>query len=126
MNNMPSAPKRLAAAIATVGVLAIGAPGAGAATGGFQVPSGFSGWGGFVPGGFPAADNGIAGAFGPCSRPSAEGQGGTGAADHQVCQGAGLSFIGPAIGQIATVIGPTIIGPAANLNVVVSAGAVAQ
>jgi hypothetical protein len=43
-----------------------------------------------------------------------------------VCQGAGLSFIGPAIGQVATVIGPTIIGPVANVNVAVSAGAVAQ
>jgi hypothetical protein len=121
---MPSIPKRFAAAIATVGVLAIGAPGAGAATS-FPVPSGFGGLAGFVPGGV-AAGNGIAGAFGPCSRPSAEGQGGTGAADHQVCQGAGLSFIGPAIGQVATVIGPTIIGPVANVNVAVSAGAVAQ
>jgi hypothetical protein len=39
-----------------------------------------------------------------------------------VCQGTGLSFVGPAIGQIATVIGPTIIGPAVIGNVTVSAG----
>ena len=117
---MPSGPKRLAAAIATVGVLAIGAPGAGAATS-LPVPSGFGGLGGFVPGGV-AAGNGIAGAFGPCSRPSAEGQGGTGTADHQVCQGSGQSFIDPATGQAATVSGPTITGPTANLNVVVSGG----
>ena len=36
--------------------------------------------------------------------------------------GTGLSFVGPAVGQIATVIGPTIIGPAVIGNVVVSAG----
>jgi hypothetical protein len=37
--------------------------------------------------------------------------------------GAGLSFTGPAIGQIATVIGPTIISPAVvGSPIVVSAG----
>jgi hypothetical protein len=36
--------------------------------------------------------------------------------------GTGLSFVGPAVGQIAAVIGPTIIGPAVIGNVVVSAG----
>jgi hypothetical protein len=40
----------------------------------------------------------------------------------QQCLGAGLSFVGPAIGQIATVIGPTIIGPANIGTTVVSAG----
>jgi hypothetical protein len=39
--------------------------------------------------------------------------------------GAGLSFVGPAIGQIATVTGPTIIGPAVIGTSVVSAGNVA-
>jgi hypothetical protein len=95
MNEMPFTLKRLAAELATIGALAVVAP----------------------------AGNTIEGTFGPCSRPSAEGQGGTGTADHQVCQGSGLSFIGPATGQVATVIGPTITGPATNLNVVVSGGA---
>jgi hypothetical protein len=39
--------------------------------------------------------------------------------------GSGLSFVGPSIGQIATVIGPTIIGPAVVGNSIVSAGNVA-
>jgi hypothetical protein len=118
MNEMPTTPTRLAAAIAAIGALAVVAPGPSAAATGFPVPSAFTG---FVPG---AAGNGIAGAFGPCSRPTAQGQGGTGTAGQQVCQLDGLSFIGPAIGQVATVIGPTIIGPVANVNVAVSAGAV--
>jgi hypothetical protein len=121
MNEMPFAPKRLAAAMAAIGALAVVAPGASAATTGSPVPAASTR---FVPVGFTPAGNTIAGGFGPCSRPSAEGMGGTGAADHQVCQLGGLSFIGPAVGQVATVIGPTIIGPTANLNVVVSAGAV--
>ena len=41
----------------------------------------------------------------------AEGQGGTGGTTAQACLGAGVSYVGPAIGQIATVIGPTIISP---------------
>ena len=41
----------------------------------------------------------------------------------QVCQAPGaLSFVGPAIGQISSIVGPTIIGPASNVNVVQSAG----
>jgi hypothetical protein len=40
-----------------------------------------------------------------------------------VCTGApGLTFIGPAIGQVASVIGPTIIGPSVIGNLVVAAG----
>ena len=51
-----------------------------------------------------------------------EGQAGTGDATNQVCMGAGLSFIGPSIGQVATVMGPTIIGPAVIGTLIVSAG----
>jgi hypothetical protein len=60
---------------------------------------------------------------GPCgSSIGVEGQGPTGGTTAQICAGAGLTFVGPAIGQIATVIGPTIIGPAVIGNIVVSAG----
>jgi hypothetical protein len=63
---------------------------------------------------------------GPCGRPTAgQGQGGSGTVSTQVCQGAGLTFIGPAIGEIASVVGPTIIGPAFVGNSIVSAGNVA-
>jgi hypothetical protein len=41
------------------------------------------------------------------------------------CTGPGLSFVGPAIGQVASVIGPTIIGPAVVGTLIVSAGAAA-
>src|SRR5438309_6690878 len=56
-----------------------------------------------------------------CVRHSYEGQGGTAGNQPQVCLGSGLSFIGPAVGQVATVIGPTTIGPA-QVNANVSAG----
>jgi hypothetical protein len=45
------------------------------------------------------------------NRPSVGGNAGSTA--NQTC-GAVLSFTGPAIGQIASVIGPTIIGPVIN------------
>ena len=51
-----------------------------------------------------------------------EGQGNTGGSFASVCQGEGLAFVSPAIGQVGSVIGPTIIAPAAIGNVVVSAG----
>jgi hypothetical protein len=61
----------------------------------------------------------------PCTRPSGpsgQGTGNVGEVHNQVCEAGGLTFVGPAIGQIATVIGPTIIGPAVIGNSVVSAG----
>jgi hypothetical protein len=61
--------------------------------------------------------------LGPCSGINGgDVQGPPGSSSNQVCIGAGLSFIGPAIGQIATVIGPTIIGPAFVGSINVSAG----
>jgi hypothetical protein len=41
------------------------------------------------------------------------------------CAGPGLTFIGPAIGQVASVIGPTIIGPVQVGTLIVSGGAAA-
>jgi hypothetical protein len=52
-------------------------------------------------------------------------QGQVGGTSNSVCQGSGLSFIGPSVGQVATVMGPTIIGPSNVGTVVVSAGDVA-
>ena len=51
----------------------------------------------------------------PCSYvqvPIGPADGNPGTSPIQVCQGAGLSFIGPTIGQLGTVIGPITIGPA--------------
>jgi hypothetical protein len=52
-------------------------------------------------------------------------QGPVGGTANSVCQGSGLSFIGPSVGQVATVIGPTVIGPATIGNAIASAGDVA-
>lgn len=60
---------------------------------------------------------------GNCSPPTiGQGQGSPGGNSHTICQGAGLIYIGPAVGQIATVIGPTVIGPAVIGASNVSAG----
>jgi hypothetical protein len=70
-----------------------------------------------------ASAGGVSSISGPCGTSSGqEGQGATAGTASSVCSGAGLTFIGPAIGQVATVIGPTIIGPAVVGNLVVSAG----
>jgi hypothetical protein len=59
-----------------------------------------------------------------CSDPSgAQNQGSVGHTRNQICQGVGAPvFIGPQLGQVATVIGPTIIGPSQVGTIVVSPG----
>ena len=78
----------------------------------FTLPTGF----GAAVGGNQIGQAGCVGT----NRPSVGGNNGSTSA--QTC-GAVLSFSGPQIGQIAAVIGPTIIGSPAS-NVVVSAGPV--
>jgi hypothetical protein len=119
---MPIRRVSFAALIAT-GALIVGAPAARAST--FPagtIPVGVSGIAGGVT--LPVGGNGAL-ASGLCGGTSTagQGQGGTGGATSQHCLGAGLSFTGPAIGQIATVIGPTIISPAVvGTAIVVSGG----
>jgi hypothetical protein len=112
------------AALAVTIALVVGAPAAGAST--FPagtIPGGLNGTAGAglgLPGGGASA---IAGA---CGRPTAgEGQAGTGTVQIQSCPAGGLVFIGPSVGQIASVVGPTIIGPAVVGAAAVSAGNVA-
>ena len=59
-----------------------------------------------------------------CSTPTAdENQGNVAGTNNQICQSVGGPvFVGPAVGQIATVVGPTIIGPSQVGTVVVSPG----
>lgn len=109
---MPNPRKSLVAAIAATAVLAVVAPGASA-----EVPFGLG------PANSPVGNG--AGLIGLCGRNTPEGQGGTGAVAPQICQGAGLVFMGPSVGQITSVIGPTIIGPTVIGNVGVGAGNVA-
>ena len=55
-----------------------------------------------------------------CTHRSNEGQGSTPGTEPQVCQGSGLSFIGPTVVS-TTQIAPTTIGPA-QVNSVVAGG----
>jgi hypothetical protein len=103
---MRSTRTRLAAVAATTAALALAAP---VGSAGAQVP------GDVVP---------VEGLPGGCpSTISPSGIGDAGATQSQVC-GAALSFVGPSVGQVATVIGPTIIGGVVNAPVMVSAGSV--
>jgi hypothetical protein len=110
------------AAVAVAGGLASAAAGAPAQASAATFPS----WSfpasvnGFAP---PLGDGGVGSRNGACGSSSgAEGQGGTGGTNAYTCLGAGLVFVGPAIGQIASVIGPTIIGPGVVGSINVSAG----
>jgi hypothetical protein len=98
----------LGAAVA-LGVLALGAPIADAQV--FPLP-------------FVGPANTIGQANGPagCTANSPAGVGFAGGTTANSC-GVVLSFIGPAIGEVASVVGPTIIGPTTVLApVVTSAG----
>jgi hypothetical protein len=60
-----------------------------------------------------------------CSTPTSdENQGNVAGTNNQICMagGGGLVFVAPAVGQVATVVGPTIIGPSQVGTVVVSPG----
>jgi hypothetical protein len=76
-----------------------------------------------VPGGL--AQGGQANAPSGCVGPNApSGIGDAGATENQVC-GAVLAFVGPSIGQVATTIGPTIIGSVVVAPITVASGPVA-
>jgi hypothetical protein len=126
--------KRLLCVAAATGAVAVAAPLASAGSLPFTFPAwpttgGFAAWP--TTGGFAAwPTTGGIGAIGICgnqigsagcvgtNRPSVGGNNGSTSA--QTC-GALLSFIGPQIGQIASVIGPTMIGSPGAI-VMVSAG----
>ena len=108
--------RALASVLAVAAVLGAGAPAATAITPIFQgIP--FGG----VPGDFLGGAASIAG---PCGTSVGQvDQGGTAGTITSVCAGTGLTFVAPQIGQIASVIGPTIISPAIVGNsIVVAAG----
>jgi hypothetical protein len=110
------------AALVATGALIVGAPAAGASTFPARtIPTELDGVSGVtVPGGGNSAVG-----LGACGGTSTAGQGqnNTGGTTSLHCLGSGLSFTGPAIGQIATVIGPTITSPAVvGAAIVVSGG----
>ena len=92
----------LVSALASTALVGAGASAANAAV-----------WPGWVP---PGIDTNTTGAgpvrSGECGSSSgAENQGGTAGTNTYLCLGSGLMFVGPQIGQIASVIGPTVISP---------------
>jgi hypothetical protein len=103
----------LVAALLATATLAVGAPAAIAATAltnQFPMPTaspGIQGWRLGASSGLRDAADAAAGPCGSATGSEVVGRKGTTA---QVC--GGLSFVGPAIGEITTVIGPTIISPA--------------
>ena len=88
--------------------------------GGGGLPIGGGGGGGFPIGG--GGGDISTNATAPCGSTNGnDGQGRPGGVTNIVCQGTGLTFVAPAVGQIASVIGPTIIGGVVG-NAQVSAG----
>jgi hypothetical protein len=118
---MISTRQRVAALIAATAGLALSAPAAGAsATTGAGLP-----WAAGLPAGGLPGLGALPSGGGVCGTQTTEGQGAVAGTESKICLGAGLVFVGPAVGQIATVIGPTIMGPAVIGTSVVSAGNVA-
>ena len=111
-------PKRLAARLGVAGALAIGGSVASACT---TMTAGLLAQRNLAPPDLLAL-NDPSGAE-ACTTRNNNGQGGTPGTAPQVCQGFGLSFIGPTV-VLTTQIGPTTIGPA-QVNSVVAGGNVA-
>jgi hypothetical protein len=108
--------RRVLAVAATIGVFAAAAPLASASI--FTSPTT---WPVGLPGSYAAG--GQTGSYG-CGSNAPAGVGPAGGTVVQSC-GTVLSFIGPSTGQIASVVGPTIIGSTVLAPVTVSAGPVA-
>ena len=109
-----STPKRVLALSAAMAALAVAAPVSGARAAFF--PIGVPG--GIGQGGQANAPSGCVGANAP------SGVGDAGATVNQLC-GVVLAFVGPSTGQVATAIGPTIIGSTILAPITVSPGPVA-
>jgi hypothetical protein len=120
----------IVAAFAALAVLTTGAPTARAATPGAATP-GAATPGAITPG-FPyttpfagpgAHSGGVVGTGGACGTSAGSDVGSWSGTTDIVCVApGGMSFIGPAVGQVAAVIGPTIIGPVSIGKSVVSGG----
>jgi hypothetical protein len=109
--------RRTAVAVAlAAATLAVGVPAAGAST--LPASGGLPG----IATSAPALPGNVAG---PCGTVSNEGQGRASGNEASVCQGAGLAFIGPSVGQVANIMGPTIISPGFTGTIIQTTGNVA-
>jgi hypothetical protein len=109
-----SRPRRLLALSAAMAALAVAAPVSGARAA--LVPIGLPG--GIAQGGQANGPSGCVGSNAP------SGVGDAGATVNQIC-GVSLAFVGPSVGQIATAMGPTIIGSTILAPITVTPGPVA-
>jgi hypothetical protein len=109
---LSSGRRRLLALSAAMAALAVAAPVSGAAVSPIVVP------GGVWQGGQANAPGGCVDANAP------SGVGDAGASVNQIC-GVDVVFVGPSTGQVATAIGPTIIGSIVVAPITVSPGPVA-
>ena len=110
---MPSSPRVIASALGVTIALAIGGSVASASAAVAPTPAALT-----VPDPLGSV---VSSAAGACNRASGpEGVGSTGSPTNLAC--GVLTFLGPATGQIASVIGPTVIGPVSNLVILTSAG----
>ena len=116
---MMSSRQLVAAAIAVVAALAVAAPVAGASASTTAGPAPARQW----ADGLPTAGT-VPLAAGTCGTANALGlDAGTGGTETKVCA-LGPVFVAPSVGQIATVIGPTIIGPATIGALATSSGSI--
>jgi hypothetical protein len=117
---MISSRQLVAAAVAVLAALAVAAPVAGASAATTALPAA----GGLAAGGSPGVGAVPFGA-GNCGTATSLGVAAQGGGNQTlVCVGAGPVFVGPSVGQIATVMGPIIIGPAVVGATGVAAGSV--
>jgi hypothetical protein len=119
--------RHLLAVAVTLGMFAAAVPVSSAQA--WTWPSGFAtafsaggGTTGFAGMGGTPSVGGQTGSFG-CGSNTPSGNGPAGGTTNQAC-GTVLAFIGPSVGQIASVVGPTIIGSTVLAPITVSAGPV--
>ena len=107
--------------VVTVVALAVGVPAASASAAIF--PFALPARAAFPAGAaYPGLGTNATNPLSPCGIGAAPGESRSSGSNNQACVGAGLVFQGPQIGQIANVVGPTMIGPTVGATVIVTAG----
>jgi hypothetical protein len=110
-------PRAIGAVLAATAVVGGGASTASASTPAIPLPTGVLPFLGTTVGAGPVGAGGsqLSGACGTST--GQHGQGAAGGTATQVCTGAGLTLVAPQVGQVASVVGPTVIGPAIVISI---------